>query len=292
MSFQNSVASALVGLTRQEREDIHLSVFFANTDPNEHPVYEELWLHTVVDSIYTQSQENETQFAHLQALENDHNYYEKGVFDYSYGLAHCHATRAPYILMFEGDILLADGWLVQTLKSLGEVHSKLKKSKWDWLYMRLFNQERSTGWSSKRIGANHEHWISLGIIVEFLFVICLLKRRMPQSLRAYLDAWTLSVVCILVIPSLVVLFFQSGKASILPPKPGVFAQNYGCCSQALLYPREQVPGLIEFLHEEVEGQVDLLVNIHAKREKLTRLSMYPVQVQHVGMVSLPLCQII
>jgi hypothetical protein len=83
----------------------------------------------------------------------------------------------------------------------------------------------------------------------------------------------------------VVLFFQAGKASILPPTPGVFEQSYGCCSQALLYPRRQVPGLIAAMNEWGNGQVDLLVNEYARNSQLSRLSLYPVPVQHVGVNS-------
>ena len=110
-------------------------------------------------------------------------------------------------------------------------------------------------------------------------------RRAAPTLRPYLDNATLAVVCIVAIPSLVVLFYQAGKASLLPPRPGLVEQNFGCCSQALLYPREQIPGLVKSLREQETGQYDLMINQYATTEKLSRLSLYPVLAQHMGVES-------
>lgn len=52
--------------------------------------------------------------------------------------------------------------------------------------------------------------------------------------RAYVSAETLVAPALVLNPELVILFFQSGKATVLPPQPGVFAEAFGCCSQALI----------------------------------------------------------
>ncbi|KAM0236312.1 hypothetical protein ACHAP5_009391 [Fusarium lateritium] len=100
--------------------------------------------------------------AHLSQLQKTQSYLEKGVFDYTYALQRCYDTGALYIGMFEDDIILADGWFIRTLRGLAGIPGSTQ----DWLFMRLFNQERSIGWGSHEIGGNNEHWIILGVGIE------------------------------------------------------------------------------------------------------------------------------
>ena len=60
---------------------------------------------------------------HLRLLKETAVYAEKGVYDYIHALRRCYDTGAPYIGIFEDDILLADGWIVRTLRSLSQVSS-------------------------------------------------------------------------------------------------------------------------------------------------------------------------
>jgi hypothetical protein len=69
---------------------------------------------------------------------------------------------------------------------------------------------------------------------------------------------------------------------MLPPSPGVFNEPFGCCSQAMIFPRQQVPVLIDFLRRKQKGQVDLLLNELAIERGLARYALYPVQAQHIG----------
>lgn len=264
-------------LTPVERSDLYLTVLVANTDPTAHPTWNKEWLERIVDDAYTYEVEPDV-LARLQNLEETTNYVEKGVFDYVYALKRCLDVETPYILMLEDDILFARGWLVRTLQGLHEISSTVTKP---WLYMRLFNQERSTGWASRDIGGNNEHWIVLGIASAILGA-ALLARRWRRGSASHLDFGTLLVVALFTTPCLVILFFQCGKASVLPPSPGVHEENFGCCSQALVFPREQVPSLIQFLEEKGQGQVDLLINESAFRKALARYALYPVQLQHMG----------
>ena len=214
----------------------------------------------------------------LQTMEKNGDFETKGVFDYVYALGECYTAGTPYIGIFEDDIMLADGWLVRTLLALEKLPSSNDGS---WLFMRLFNQERSTGWAHGHIGGNKEHWIILGIGLG-ITILVLAARTFSRSTRAHLDVGTLLVVVLLLNPALVVLFFQCGKASLLPPSPGVFAENFGCCSQAMVFPRAQVQALMGFLRKQKRGQVDLLLKKRALEMGLTRYSLYPVQAQHIG----------
>lgn len=237
------------------------------------------WIRQVVDEVYSVPQDDKD-FFRLQQLEQEANFKTKGIADYVRGLQHCYDKRTPFVLMFEGDILAADGWLVKTREAL----TNSPKGLHDWIYLRLFNQERSIGWASAKIGDNNEFRICLGVglaVFSLARALCLWTRSTP----AFTDKASLALICILIIPSFVILFFQAGKANMLPPKPGVFAQNFGCCSQALLFPREQVPGLAEYLTTKGHGQVDLLINDYARERQLLRFSLYPVQIQHIGIQS-------
>ncbi|KAL9094340.1 MAG: hypothetical protein Q9165_003481 [Trypethelium subeluteriae] len=278
-----AIGSALAGLSPQERLDVHFQVHFANSEPTIHPAFQQPWLDLLIDTAISYSTSVGAR-AKAHELEEAADWQAKSIFDYTYALSSCYDLGTPYVLMLEDDILLADSWLIRTLAALRSSEPTTGLAPHEWLYLRLFNQERSTGWSSRRIGANHEALISLGLILLILSLAIPLRRSYP-TLRACLDKPTLAVVCLIAVPSLVVLFFQSGKASLLPPRPGLTIQNFGCCSQALLYPRDHVPGLLQYLRERERGQYDLMINDYAREQGLQRLSLYPVMVQHVGVES-------
>ncbi|KAH7252530.1 hypothetical protein BKA59DRAFT_453748 [Fusarium tricinctum] len=274
-----TVGSLLHGLTKQERDDLHISVLIAEPDPTRHPNWNETWLRQAVDDVFTYDLDDKT-MAHLRQLQKTQSYLEKGVFDYTYALQRCYDTGALYIGMFEDDIILADGWFIRTLRGLAGIPGSTQ----DWLFMRLFNQERSTGWGSREIGGNHEHWIILGVGMGISALVLLAHKRWRAS-RRYLDLETLFVVVFILVPGLVILLYQSGKASLFPPSPGVFNEPFGCCSQAMIFPRVQVPPLITYLQGKKKGQVDLMLNDVATENGLGRYALYPVQAQHIGIES-------
>ncbi|VUC20984.1 unnamed protein product [Clonostachys rosea] len=279
---QITIGSLLHGLTDQERAELYISVLIAQTDPTHHPNWNERWLREAVDSFFTYDV-NATQLAYLRRLEETEHYTEKGVFDYLYALRQCYDTGASYVGMFEDDVILAHGWLIRTLQGLHEIPDSTQEHP-AWLFMRLFNQERSIGWASRAIGGNNEYWIILGAGLGTSAVVLFTRQRWRFS-RRYLDLGTLFVVVLILVPGLVVLFFQSGKASLLPHSPGVFNEPFGCCSQAMIFPRAQVPLLARSLQERKEGQIDLMLDDIASSNKLERYALYPVQAQHIGIDS-------
>uniref|UniRef100_A0A0B7K418 Uncharacterized protein n=1 Tax=Bionectria ochroleuca TaxID=29856 RepID=A0A0B7K418_BIOOC len=277
-----TIGSLLHGLTDQERAELHLLVLIAQTDPTHHPNFNELWLHQAVDGVLTYNV-NATQLSYLRHLEATEKYQEKGLFDYSYALQQCYDAGASYIGLFEDDIILAHGWLIRALQGLREI-TESDQEHTHWLFMRLFNQERSTGWASHEIGGNNEYWIILGVDLGISAAV-LIARLLWRSPRKYLDPGTLSVIMIMLVPGIVILFFQSGKASMLPPSPGVFNEPFGCCSQAMIFPRAQIPLVTGSFQEKNEGQVDLILDEVAQENGLARYALYPVQAQHIGLNS-------
>ncbi|KAG6011797.1 hypothetical protein E4U43_008125 [Claviceps pusilla] len=289
---ETTIASALGGLLPQERHDLLLNILIAHTDPTEHPTWHQQWVSLAVDNLFTYNLSlSRAHDAHrLQRWEQGRNFSEKGVFDYTYALEQCHKTGTPYVGIFEDDIMLAEGWLVHLLSGLSRLErdasssiSSSSSSK-PWLYLRMFNQERSTGWLSTRIGDNHEHWIITALWLA-LAPPMLLARRRWKAAHAVFSPASMFVLLGLIIPSYVVLFFQSGKASLWPPRRGLADEPFGCCSQIMIFPREQVLPLMDFLRQKKTGQIDLLLNERAEEEGLTRYALYPVMAQHIGLDS-------
>lgn len=99
----------------------------------------------------------------------------------------------------------------------------------------------------------------------------------------------LAVICLLCVPLLISLYFLAGRATVLPMRPGVHLMNsHGCCSQALLFPREKAPLLINHLKEIQTVRpkpVDSVIEMLADQKGLDRLVISPSQMQHVGAAS-------
>lgn len=144
--YETTVASLLHGPTTQEREDLYVALLVAESDPEEHPIWHEDWVQTAVDDVYT-SNITVSDRKYLELLQHTGALEEEGVYDYTYGLRRCYQTGARYVGMFEDDIMLPDGWLVRTYSGLSRI-SESTDTENSWLFTRLFNQERSTGWAN------------------------------------------------------------------------------------------------------------------------------------------------
>jgi len=75
--LNTTVGSMLVGLSREERSAIHVMLLFADTDPRDHPDFGQQWLERL-DHVEGYDVSSQT-LAHLGALEDAQDYYEKGV---------------------------------------------------------------------------------------------------------------------------------------------------------------------------------------------------------------------
>ncbi|KAI5868253.1 hypothetical protein GGS23DRAFT_544670 [Durotheca rogersii] len=314
--IESAVGSFLANISRAERELIHLKVFFADVpDPStQHKSYATMIDAGLADEVFTynstlRASEKSRKIEELTKLAQDrlnkHALERKTIFDYAYALSRCvQTTDAPYIAVFEGDILLADGWAARTLKNLhktvlimrdprrrdperGQVQPGVPNS---WLYLRLFNQERSTGWAGGTgFFSNNVHVISAMVSIPLLLVLLLARRQLPRHVARHLDGWALLVICGLEVPLGLWLFFASGKASLVGPRPGVREEFFGCCNQALVYNREHAGDLSDFMAvasgREAPGRSDMLPKQFAWERGLARMSAYPMLAQHSGRIS-------
>ncbi|KAI1094291.1 hypothetical protein F5B19DRAFT_73325 [Rostrohypoxylon terebratum] len=314
--IDSAVGSFLANMSRAEREAMHLKLFFADV-PNpgtQHKSYYKLANSDIADEVFTYNttlspKEKDSKIRELKQLakdrQNKHALERKTVFDYSYALSRCiNTTDAPYIALFEGDILLADGWAARTLKNLQIIEHMMKDPRRHdpkkgeiepgrpntWLYLRLFNQERSFGWSGgPGFKSNNVHIISIVVAVPLLVALLLARRRLPRNLARHLDWWTLLVICGLAVPLFIWLFYASGKAALIGAPRGVHEEWFGCCNQALVYNREHVRGLATYMKTASKhnspGRSDMLPKKFAWDHGLARISAYPMLAQHAGRVS-------
>jgi GR25 family glycosyltransferase involved in LPS biosynthesis len=255
-------------------------VLLAHTNTTTHPSSQLSWLHQAANDVHGYNVSLDA-LSQLARLEEEGNYATKAVFDYIYALEKCHGTGSDLIAIFEDDIIFAETWLVSTFKAVTDIRNKFKASDHDWLFLRLFNQERSTGWASMVPGDNHELLIYLIITIPTLAALTTLRIR-SSTVRRHLDLTSVTIICVLFIPTVIVLFFQAGKASLIPPRPGVRKEAFGCCSQGMVFPRAQVPRVIAYLSDRHAGQIDLILDDLSVEENLDRYALYPVQLQHIG----------
>jgi len=219
----------------------------------------------------------------LSELEEESARTVKSITDYAIALKHCYeSTTAPYIAVFEDDIIVAETWFARTMKAVKDIEVALEEQEKGWLAMRLFSQDPA--WASRSIGSNNELWYSLFISIVAMVGLVVYRRR-SYIVRRHVDNWTLAVICLIAIPGIVILFFQSGKASVLPPSAGAHREDLGTGAQGMVFPRERVPGLIRYLKQREVGQHDLITRDYGKHEKLASFTLYPVQMQHVGKFS-------
>jgi hypothetical protein len=68
----------LEGLDEKERSKLYLSVLFADTEPRVHPSWGQKWVERLTDSAATYNVSDD-ELKHLQDLEREKNFYEKGV---------------------------------------------------------------------------------------------------------------------------------------------------------------------------------------------------------------------
>jgi len=268
-------------LTTFEREDLHLKVLFATVNTSLHKSWNEPWLRGVVDEAYSyQGLVALEEYNLLSELEEESARTVKSISDYAIALKHCYeSTNAPYIAVFEDDTIVAETWFARTMKAVKDIEAVMEEQEKGWLSMRLFSED--PGWGSRSMGSNSELRYSFILSAVALFGLVLYRRK-SYIVRRHLDNWTLAVICLVAIPGIVILFFQSGKASVLPPSAGAHRDDTGTGSQGSIFPRERVPGLIRYLKQREVGQHDLITRDFGKHEKLASFALYPVQMQHVG----------
>lgn len=148
------------------------------------------------------------------------------------------------------------------------------------MYLRLFYTEEFLGWNSED-WPTYVSWSLLWVIGPAVFLAYI--RSCVASAKKLLSDPIILVSCFVCIPMLIGLFFAAGKVTMLPLPAGVNAMNqYGCCSQGLVFPRHKAHELIEWYETKRIGFVDVLTEEYADQRHELRWALTPSVIQHVG----------
>ncbi|KAE9369310.1 hypothetical protein N431DRAFT_427493 [Stipitochalara longipes BDJ] len=282
----NAVASVMEGLTAGEREKLFLYVLFADTEAGRHPSWEQPWLANSVD-LAVGYNVSEDVMKDLKEWEEKKEWYKKGLFDYLYALEFCQSTNASYTIMFEDDVIVATGWMAKVRQSLYQINegAAANPSLRNWLYLRLFYTETALSWET-HADYWYGHMAYTFLLASFVGASLLIALRclIPRTQR-HLDDPAIFVLSAVTIPAFVALAFMIGKYSLFPLRGVVTMNVHGCCTQALLFPEEQIPSLVAHLRGIGAGQTDTMIEDYADQTKKQRLAMGKQVVQHVGLES-------
>ena len=275
---QSTIGSLLEGLSQEERAEIHLITFIAQTDPNQHPIYNERWPKAASDEVLLYNVSKQ-EIAHLAELERSKNFREKGLWDYTYVLSRCISTGAPYVAILDDDVLAVAGWFNRTMDAIEFANARTPQQKRsNWLYLRLFYTEEFFGF-------NKEHWplyllSSIGVFLAAGFALIVVR---SIGFQKYTSDRTVTVVCGVCVPACIILYFLIGRNALYPLAPGVHQmQHSGCCGQGLLYPRDMAIPLVDYLREKGNGFPDSVVEEWANEHNYIRWAVVPSLLQHIG----------
>ncbi|KEQ98601.1 hypothetical protein AUEXF2481DRAFT_26962 [Aureobasidium subglaciale EXF-2481] len=296
---RDNISTLLEGLSEQERNDIHFAVFIAQTDPSVHFAYHEDWLHNLADEVLLYDLPKK-KMEHVIELEKTGNSREKGLFDYTYMLKSCYEQGAEHIAMFEDDIVALDGWYHRAVAGLelAERQSTLQKASMDCkliqyppssttktndpkvLYLRLFYTEEFLGWNS-------EEWrtyLSYSLLATAVLTIALiLLRCISRTAKKSMTPSLVLPIYAICLPLTILLFFAAGRTTVLSLPTGVNEMpRYGCCSQALVFPRSSALSIINLFQDKKLGFVDSLIEEFADQNGGLRWALTPSVVQHIG----------
>ncbi|KAI4239983.1 MAG: hypothetical protein L6R40_005415 [Gallowayella cf. fulva] len=277
--LRRTIGSLLQGLSDEQQHTIFLAVFFAQTDPSRHPIYNEPWLKDVADEIMRYHVSDET-LARLHSFEESHQFWNKSMFDYEYLLKRCVATRSDWIMIVEDDVLAKEGWYTEAMDALEDIQRRMKNH--EWLYLRLFYTEKLFGWNSEE-WPQYLGWSTLAFVVTATTL--LISRSHFRRLRKHLPNASIVSVCFFCLPATILLYFMAGRVSMQPLPAGLQRmEKFGCCSQGLIFPRRIVPQAMDAVKHATNQRyyVDMTLESWANAKDLPRFALVPPLLQHVG----------
>ena len=277
---RNAVGSLFEGLSSDQRQSIHLAILIAQTDPEEHPIYHEPWLRVLANSVVTYDPSKTGEIAQLQHMEEVHAHWNKSMWDYIYLLETCESTGAQWIITVEDDVIAVQNWYTQATNALQAIQAQTWHS--DLLYLRMFYTEKLFGWNSEE-WSHYLVW-SLLIFSTVAALLIGLRSRSPH-LRRHMSNLSIGLICLICLPACIVLYFMAGRVSMQPHPRGLQRmEDFGCCSQGLIYPREIIPRVKETVRGATNQRyyVDMTLERWANTQKLARFALVPPLLQHVG----------
>ena len=282
--LSDTVGSLLAGLTADERQEIYLIVFIPHSKPETHSAYTEKWLPGLVDEVLTYDFGMD-RMQYIRNMEQEGGrLIEKGLFDYAYLLSKCAEQFTPYIAIFEDDTVAMDGWYHRTMAALheSEQQAALRRSKPDFLYLRLFYTEEFLGWRSQYWKSYL--WRSLCVAAIPTALMLFVRVFQPRTkLSMTLTTPRAFLVLYAGLAVLILFYFSLGRFTVHSISAGVHEMpRFGCCSQAFVFPNLKAQDLVAYFKERHIGYVDVVLEDFADERDALRFAVTPSIVQHVG----------
>lgn len=284
--FKHTVGSLLDGLTPEERSRLHLVLFVAHTDQSLHPAHGESWMANVADTIMKYDLPQQ-QIDEVKEMERERGFYRtKGVFDYTYVLEKCQTTAAKHTLILEDDVLAIEGWFHRTMWAVNQAWQQTKAKKENrFLYLRLFYTDNFFGWNSEEWPTYLFYSLEAFTVLSFFLVTghFLTWKSKLTTAHGIFEPKLLLLYLFGFLPAFILLFFANGRLTPDPLPHGVIEMpHFGCCSQGLLYPRESVKDVIDYLRQRRSGFVDEFVETLGNERNQLRYALVPSILQHIG----------
>ena len=279
-----AIGSLLAGLGEEERNSLFLIVLIGHTEPSKHPVFSERWVDSLPDRVLEYKKDS-ADYSQVRAWEEEGVYRNKTIYDYTYLMKDCYDTGAHYVAMFEDDILAVEGWFRHALKGLDAVVARMhtRDPAERWVYLRLFYTDDLLGWNSEEWPSYLLWSVSVWILSTGIMFIA--KEQIRRRLGHISPSALLTISCFCV-SSTIALLFLAGRQTVWPISPGIHEMNkYGCCSQALVFPRSIIPSLLERTDLVTDWLVDMMIEKIADQEGYVRWAVVPALMQHIGAAS-------
>jgi len=186
--------------------------------------------------------------------------------------------------MLEGDVLAAPGWLERSIWAAQQVDARAETpaagGRPSWLYIRMF-------WTETYLGWNSEEWPTYAFWSGVAWLACVVAlvavRTVSPRARVVLSNFTIALLTCVCLPLWIVLYFAAGRMTVQPPASGVRRMdNFGCCSQGMIFSSSQVPTIIDAIEQRIEGYMDMLLETLARKDSLERWAIFPSLLQHIG----------
>ncbi|KAK5991732.1 hypothetical protein PT974_07766 [Cladobotryum mycophilum] len=315
-----TIATLTDTLTPDERASVHLVVLLANKSPKNHFGYGQSWLEKIADEVILYGEppsgsSNKNGSSVYRTIpfdlydgDNDGHAEHRGDgrvenmrLDHSALVETCKNHGSPYFALVEDDIIASRDWFKRFKRGLTYVENQAKKTKKDWLYLRLFYSEIFMGW-------NNEEWLMYSkniflvytvVLLVFLARFALGKKRFRYKLiggsgsatTGHASRYLAALVLGLWMPALVVLYFLAGRVSVHRLNPftwswhgAVEMPSYGCCAQGLVFPHRHLDGVLSLLRNPPYAFAgDQILEDYARDHSLAKWAIDPSVFQHVGL---------
>lgn len=148
------------------------------------------------------------------------------------------------------------------------------------LYLRLFYTHKFLGWNSEE---TFTYFVSSLFVVASVGGALLAIRHFVPRANRFFPNDTIAIICFICTPLAIMLFFAAGRASMLPISAGIHQMpRFGCCTQALAFPRDRVTDIIDWYESQQTGDADSLLEKYANENNEIRWALTPSLFQHIG----------